>query len=395
MRVVLTVVQGRSAPQILEVDSSSVLDARERTAARGFTVLSAKSSGSSWRDWSARSTQRIDLPLFIAQLRDLLTAGLSVIEALGALRRGAKGMSVPVIETLERQLREGRPLSGAMAAMPVFPALLIALVRASELTSDLPQSLTRFLEHEQRATEVRHRITSVSIYPMLLTAVGTMVLLFLVFYVVPRFARIFDGMSGELPWSATLMVAWAQLLRAHGAWLGAGATGFVVAFGAAAASRTVRAGLMQRLLSWAPLREQFRLYFLARWYHATGMLVQGGIPLSQALSLTSALLPLTLNAHGLRVEDSIKNGLSPSAAYMQAGMATPVAEQLLLAGERSGELGSVLGRIARYHEEEVSRTLERGMRIFEPVVMVLIGLSVGVVVVLMYMPIFELASAIN
>lgn len=395
MRVVLTVVQGRSAPRIIEVDSPSVQEARERTAAQGLTVLSAESNGANWQGWAARSAKPIDLPLFIAQLRDLLTAGLSVIEALGALRRGAKGMSVSVIETLERQLREGRPLSGAMAAMPVFPALLIALVRASELTSDLPQSLTRFLEHEQRATEVRHRIASVSIYPILLTAVGTMVLLFLIFYVVPRFARIFDGMGGELPWSATLMVAWAQLLHAHGVWLGAGAAGLVMAIGAAAASRVVRASLMRRLLSWAPLREQFRLYFLARWYHATGMLVQGGIPLSQALSLTGALLPLTLHGHGLKVEDSIRNGLSPSAAYLQAGMATPVAEQLLLAGERSGELGAVLGRIARYHEEEVSRTLERGMRIFEPVVMVLIGLSVGIVVVLMYMPIFELASAIN
>jgi general secretion pathway protein F len=83
-------------------------------------------------------------------------------------------------------LQEGKSLSEAMATMPVFPALLIALVQASEFTSDLPQGLTRFLDHEQRAAEVRHRLTSVSIYPLLLAGVGTSVLMFLVFYVVPR-----------------------------------------------------------------------------------------------------------------------------------------------------------------------------------------------------------------
>jgi general secretion pathway protein F len=76
-------------------------------------------------------------------------------------------------------------------------------------------------------------------------------------------------------------------------------------------------------------------------------------------------------------------------------MATAVAEQLLLAGERTGDLGTVLVRIAHFHESEASRTLERGMRAIEPLVMVLIGLGVGIVVVLMYLPIFELASAIQ
>jgi general secretion pathway protein F len=76
-------------------------------------------------------------------------------------------------------------------------------------------------------------------------------------------------------------------------------------------------------------------------------------------------------------------------------MATPIAEQLLIAGERTGDLGAVLTRVAQFHEAEVSRALERTMRALEPLVMVMIGLGVGVVVVLMYMPIFELASAIQ
>ena len=91
----------------------------------------------------------------------------------------------------------------------------------------------------------------------------------------------------------------------------------------------------------------------------------------------------------------VREGRSPAEAHTRAGMATPVAEQLLLAGERTGDLGTVLSRIAQFHEAEVTRGLERTMRTLEPVVMVLIGLGVGIVVVLMYLPIFELASAIQ
>jgi len=160
-------------------------------------------------------------------------------------------------------------------------------------------------------------------------------------------------------------------------------------------SPAIRASAMARVLSWAPLRDRLKTYFLARWYRAIGMLVQGGIALPQALHLANDLLPLALRDAGLAVERGVREGLSPSTAHARAGMATPVAEQLMLAGERTGDLGTVLTKVAHFHESEVSRDLERAMRALEPIVMVLIGLGVGIVVVLMYMPIFELASAIQ
>ncbi|MCR5881413.1 type II secretion system F family protein [Rhizobacter sp. J219] len=392
----LTVAQGRGAPKQIELEAASIAQARAMAMEQGYAVLASRPStlgGDWWRPIRGRST--FDVPVFIEQLRDLLTAGLSVIESLDALRRGAKGESIAVIQRVEQQLREGKTLSDALAADEAFPPLLVALVRASELTSDLPQSLSRFLDHEQRVAELRHRLSSTAIYPALLMGVGGLVLLFLLFYVMPRFARVFEGMTGELPWSARAMVAWSQLLGGHGAWLVglACATAAGLAFGLSLPS--VRAKGMQALMTWAPLRERLRTYFLSRWYRATGMLVEGGIPLPQALHLANGLLPEALRPGGAAVLQAVNQGLSPSAAHAKAGMATAIAEQLMLAGERTGDLGGVLTRIAQFHDAEVSRSLERGMRALEPVVMVLIGLGVGVVVVLMYMPIFELASAIQ
>jgi len=365
--------------------------------ALGYAVLAAQPSQPGLRiTGTARSSRaHFDVPVFIEQLRDLLQAGLSVIEALDAQRRGAKGGAAAVIDALERQLREGKTLSVALAADPVFPPLLIALVKASELTSDLAQSLTRYLEHETRVAEIRHRVTSTAIYPLLLIGVGSLVLMFLLFYVMPRFARVFEGMTGELPWSARAMVGWSQSLHAYSLWwLAAGLVLAFVAF-SVATSAGLRARLLSRLLDHPFFSERLKVYFLSRWYRATGMLVQGGIPLPQALSLSNQLLPLGMQASGFQVEEGVREGLSPSAAHARAGMVTPVAEQLMLAGERTGDLGTVLTRIAYYHEADVSRTLERTMRALEPIVMVLIGVGVGIVVVLMYLPIFELASAIQ
>jgi general secretion pathway protein F len=113
------------------------------------------------------------------------------------------------------------------------------------------------------------------------------------------------------------------------------------------------------------------------------------------LELTNTLLPAYMQHSGLRVKAAVESGLSPSAAYAANGMATPIAAQLLAGGERSGDLGGVLTRIARFHELEVTRRVERVMRTMEPAIMVLIGVGVGMVVVLMYMPIFELASAVQ
>jgi general secretion pathway protein F len=398
MRVELHVVQGRGAPRVIECEVATLADAREAMSRQGFTVLSHRIVGMDWRHAlraSSASKPGLDVEVFVEQLRDLLSAGLGVVEALDALNRGASEANAHVLRQLLDRLRNGHRFSEAMAADAAFPALLVALVRSSELTSDLHQALDRFLEHQRRVAELRHRITSVAIYPLLLATVGVLVLLFLLFYVMPRFARVFEGMNAELPWSARAMVWWAQWLNTHGTLVVWALATVVVAGAFVFTSTAARARIGERLINAKLVRQQLRTYFLARWYRTTGMLVEGGIPLPEALGLSNGLLPLGMRAAGHAVERALRDGHSPADAHARAGMVTPVAEQLMQAGERTGDLGTVLTRIAQFHDTEVTRSLERLMRAVEPIVMVAIGVGVGVVVVLMYLPIFELASAIQ
>lgn len=396
MRFSLDVVQGRGAPQTLVMDALSLDEAKARLQQQGYTVLSAQAQGhtaTTLAQPSAKSNRR-DLVVFIEQLHALLQAGLSLIEALETLRKGARGRWADIIGQVDTQLRQGQSLSQALQHQPLFPPLLVAMVRSAEVTSDLPQALTRYLEHEHRSEQVRHQITSVALYPVLLMSVGGAVMMFLLLYVMPRFARVFESMN-NLPWSAQAMVAWSHLLKAHGFELLLGLTVVTVMLVSVLALPAYRAKLLNRILQIGPLARHLRVYFLARWYRTIGMLVEGGMPLPESLQLANQVLPLGLRPSGSAVELAMRQGLAPSNAFIQANMATPVAEQLLRAGERSGDVGLMLRRAAEFHETEVAKSLDKAMRIIEPVVMTVIGVGVGVVVVLMYLPIFELASAIQ
>lgn len=398
MRVRLDVVQGRGAPQVWVVEAISLDEAKQRAQQQGYTVLSAIEHGMAWRTSTApRHSDRAirqELAIFVEQLHALLVAGLSVIEALETLRKGAYGRWVEIISQVDTHLRQGQALSQAFEQQPVFPPLLVAMVRSAEVTSDLPQALARYLEHEHRAAQVRHQITSVALYPLLLMAVGGCVMLFLLLYVMPRFARVFESMN-NLPWSAEVMVSWSHMLKAHGLDLVLGITTLVVVVSSMFAHPQYRGKLVSHILKIKPVARFFRIYFIARWYRTTAMLVEGGMPLPESLGLANHVLPAGLRESGLAVEHAMRQGISPSGAYMQADMATAVAEQLLRAGERSGDVGIMLRRAAEFHETEVTKSLDKAMRIVEPLVMTVIGVGVGIIVVLMYLPIFELASAIQ
>ena len=286
MRFVLEVVRGREPPRSIELDAPTLDQARQSAAREGYSVISQRARRTFFHPESLRTaaTPKTNNTVLVEQLRDLLNAGLSVIESLQTLGESTQGPQKLVIDRLVENLRAGQRLSQALESVGGFAPLLLALVATAEITSSLPQTLTRYLEHEQRAAEFRHRLISVSMYPALLLVVGLAVLLFLLLYVIPRFARVFEGMAAELPASADLMVAWSRWLAGHTTavgFLGAGLLAVGVAVMVSPAARAVGLGWMLR---WAPVRDRLRAYFLARWYRTAGMLNAGGIALPQACS---------------------------------------------------------------------------------------------------------------
>jgi len=157
----------------------------------------------------------------------------------------------------------------------------------------------------------------------------------------------------------------------------------------------VRAAVISKLLATSLLAQRVRTYQLARLYRTVGMLLRAGVPAVKCLDMVRGILPPHQRAQLGRAMQLIEQGRSISAALSEAGLATPVATSMMAVGEKSGRVAELMERIARFLDDETARFVDSFTRIFEPVLMSVIGVGVGLIVVLMYMPIFELAGSVR
>jgi general secretion pathway protein F len=271
----------------------------------------------------------------------------------------------------------------------------VATIKASERTGNVREALGRYISYQEELERVRKKIVSASIYPVILMAVGLLVIGFLMFYVVPRFAGVYEDMAGNLPFFSKLLLAFGKFVAAHAAALAAAGCATVVAAAWGLSHPQTRSALNSWLWRIPALGERMKVYQLARFYRTAGMLLKAGIPAVKALDMVRELLAAHLRPHLTSAKNMIERGQPMSAALGAAGLATPVAARMLSVGERSGDMGDMFMQIARFHDDEVARYIDWFTRAFEPLLMAVLGVSVGAIVVLMYMPIFELAGSIQ
>jgi general secretion pathway protein F len=394
MQYEIRAIKGTEGIVRLALDAADEAAAREQARAQGFTVLSAKPRGIlgglafTWN-------RRFPLLLFSQELLALLSAGLSLAEVFDTLvAKEARAESRKLLADVRDRLFEGRSLSAALGEHPeAFPPLYVATVRAAERTGDLAEALARYIAYQERLDLVKKKVLSASIYPVVLLVVGGLVTLFLLAYVVPRFAGIYDDVGRELPFLSRMLIEWGRMLNAHG---GLVAAVIVAALAAAIALRARGRRVFTAWLARIPaVGARVRVYHLARFYRTASMLLRGGTPLVSALGMVSGLLPPDLRERLARATVRIREGASISSAMDEADLATPVASRMLRVGEKSGDMAEMMERIAVFHDEELARWIEWFTRLFEPLLMALIGVVIGAIVVLMYLPVFELAGSLQ
>jgi len=380
----------------LLLDAVDESDAKAQAGAQGYTVLTVKAK-QSWQSWIRPRRGHFPLMLFSQELLALMNAGLTIVDAVETLaEKEARPESKSILQQIVAQLYEGRSLSYALQALPaVFPPLYVSTVRASERTGDLSEALSRYIAYQTQVDVVRKKVVSASIYPVLLVGAGGLVTMFLMAYVVPRFSRIYEDIGTNLPLLSRLLLQWGKLLQAHGLLVSL----LLLAGAAAAAYAAARPGARDRVMRglWRipAAGERMRIYQLTRFYRTVGMLLRGGTPIGQALSMVSDLLQpgLRRQLHGAAAR--INEGRSISHSMEAHGLTTPVALRMLRVGERTGQMGDMMERIAGFYDEEMARWVEWFTRLFEPLLMAVIGLAIGLIVVLMYLPIFELAGSLQ
>ena len=384
------------AVMVLELDARDEHDASEQANSRGIAVLSVRRRSVLAGRLAARRT-RFPLLLFSQELLALLQSGISLVESIETLaEKEQRPEARKVLEQLIARLRQGQALSAALQQSPdAFPALYVAAVRAAERTGDLAEALLRYTAYQTQVDFVRKKLVASAIYPVVLISVGLLVTLFLLGYVVPRFSGIYEDMGNNLPWMSRVLMHWGQFIQSHA--LGAGVG--LVAAAALGAYWLTRPATRQQISGWLwrvpALGERMRIYQLARFYRTLGMLLRGGIAAVPAIGMVSGLLESSLRARLARAAQLVKEGQPMSQAMETAGLVTPVALRMLRVGERSGRMGEMMERIAAFHDEEMARWVDWFTRLFEPLLMAFIGLVIGLIVVLLYLPIFELAGSIQ
>lgn len=377
------------------VEAMDERDAARQVAALGQSVLSIGPVPWLTRVQSRRNTA-FPLLLFSQELLALIGSGVTIVEAVDTLAEKEGRPAVrAVLAHIARNLRQGRAFSAALEDLPRdFPPLYVATVRASERTSGLDEALGRYIAYATQLETLRARLVSAAIYPVLLVAVSGLVVLFLMGYVVPRFSHIYEDMGGDLPLMSRLLLQWGQAVEHYWAVLLALALllGLAVVYGG---GRFAARSLVRQLWRIPAVGERMRVFQLTRLYRTLGMLLRGGIAIVPALDMVSGLLSATLQGGMADATRRIREGQPISQAFGASNLTTPVALRMLRVGERTGNMGDMMERAAAFHDEEMARWAEWATKLIGPVLMLLMGLVIGGIVILMYLPIFQLAESIQ
>lgn len=333
---------------------------------------------------------------FAQQLAVLLRAGIPLLEALQTLQSqdNPPAVTAALAGVVER-VQLGESFSTALASQPqAFDALFVAVVEASERSGQVEQALAEQASYLAWVEQLRSKLVAAAIYPAMLITAGTVVVLFLLVFVVPRFAGLLDGVGGELPLASRLLIAVGAFSGAHPVALLVIAAGLVVV-PVVAWQQGLKEALQSRLWRLPLIGPKLHLLALAQLYRCLAMLLLAGVPIVPALVNARGVVASHLRAALDRATEAVRLGERLSTSLQREGLATPVSLRMLKVGEHSGELGAMLAQAAGFYDEELSRLSDLVTRLVNPVLMLLMGLVIGTVVVLMYLPIFQLVEQVQ
>ncbi len=311
----------------------------------------------------------------------LLPAGMPLAQALNASSGVTSGPVRTALEEVRARVERGETLATAMAAFPnFFSPMYVGVVRAGERSGDLDSAFNRLGTQLERDEQLRGRVLSAAIYPLLLACAGVVAVVVLLFFVLPQFADLLQGTGAQLPASTRLLLGASRLLRAY--WLLVLLTPLAaigVAVWMTQSTNGRRAGA-QLLLS-LPLVRTLRQYALAAQFsRLVGVLIGGGAPLLTALDDTVESLgdPIA-REHAERIRARVRDGGSLRVAVAESSIFPPLLSQLIGVGEEAGRLREFLMKAADIFEERTERATQRLATLAEPAMIVIFGALVALI----------------
>lgn len=387
--------KGSIHQQVAEAESEREL--RDRMTQQGFLVYSVKARGELASKLGA--SKKINLEKFLIfnqQFLTLVKAGLPIPRCLDLL---ADRLTDPKlgkhIKAVRDEVKNGTLLSEAFARQRVFPPMYITSVMAGEKSGSLPEVIERFLSYQRMALGVRKKIVLSLIYPAILVVLVGALIVFMVTYVVPNFAQLYNSLQAELPYITQVLLAVGTTARNY---ILIGAVVLVAAgAGFRLWTRTETGGAaVEKVQMRLPIvGEIWTKYQVAQFSRVLGTLLLGGIPLVQALETAGdSMGARTLKTALERVRKMVREGQPLSVSLKSTGIFPPLSIDMMEVGESTGALPAMLTSVAEFFEDDVNTRLTAAMALIEPAIMLFMGGFVAFVLVALYLPIFSLAEKV-
>jgi type IV pilus assembly protein PilC len=391
--------RGQMHQQVAEAISEK--DLRERFSQQGFLIYSVKPrraiAGLAVGGGRKRKINLEKFLIFNQQFVTLIRAGLPILKALDLLsERLTDERLAPHIKAVREEVKNGSLLSDAFARQAVFPPMYVTSVLAGEKSGSLGEVLDRYITYQKLALAVRKKLVLSLVYPCLLLVLVICLMVFLVTFVVPKFAELYQSMSAQLPAATQILIAVGTTARNYILF------GFIALILAAIGFRfwaKTEKGEM-RVDRWRmrlPLIGEIWIkYQVAQFARVLGTLLVGGIPLLQALETASSSLGTRLLKNNLaEAGQMVKEGQALSSSLQKTGIFPGLSIDMIEVGESTGALPQMLSSVAEFYEDDVNTRMSASLALIEPAIMIFMGCFVTFVLVALYLPIFSLADTLR
>jgi len=392
---------GRAVKGVVDADSARTARAKLRASGTFPTDLNEEANATerevAKREWLPslwrRKMPASDLALLTRQLSALLGAGVQLVDALGALAdQSARAQTKRILSQVRERVREGSSLADALSAhRDTFSDLYIGMVRAGEQAAALEAVLDRLAEYSERQSDFITKVRGALTYPIIMMCVGTAIMAFLVAYVVPQVATIFEQQHAALPLATRVLISISGMVTTYWLPMGLLLVGMVAGFTAAMATPRGRRIYDTTILKVYYLGPTMIRIICARFARTLATLLASGVQLLPALDAVKGVVTNGLLKDAVeKSRESIREGHGMGETLSQSGLFPPLLIAMIRVGERSGELERMLERVADNYEREVAHSLSQMTTVLEPVMTIAMAAVIVFMMLAVLMPIFQL-----
>lgn len=339
-----------------------------------------------------------DIAIFCRQFYTMLNAGVTVLNVLDTLRLQTENKKLAlVIGEVYEEVQKGLTFAESLKRhRKTFPDLLINMVEAGEVSGTLDIIMDRMAVHYEKENKITNKIKGAMMYPIILSIVSMLVVVFLLTFIMPTFVSMFEGSGVELPLPTRILLMISGIIINY--WYFVFTALLLVIWGIKRYIGTSKGQfLMDHIKFKIPIvKGTTQKVITSRFTRTLSTLLASGIPLIQALDIVSRIVGNVIVEKGiLKAKEDVRKGVDLATPIKQMGVFPPMAESMIRIGEESGALDEILDKTANFYDEEVEAALQKMTTLIEPIMIVIMAIVVGSIVIAMVMPMFDMMNTIQ